>query len=417
MIVFQTMEEAISTSRYSKKAENQKGFEYEDYPRFIKFAFSQMRHGRLLYFVYFIIDVTCLIIANWIAYAVYMSKFDRREYGIDRHIEAVLLMILVDIFVTIFFNTLNRVPRRRKRKEIFMGTFHICASFVILSALLFSLKQGSDYSRMVIYISYAIYFCFYIGVHIVLKEFLNFYHRNERGRVLLLTSDRFIEEGMEDLNSTGVSVDYTFLLKNTGENVARSLPVIRNMDDAIDVACWKWVDRVYAYGVDSNTIPIKFQRVCWEMKLMFHMIEFKYKVVELKTTRYEDPRYGRLSFLERKDDIPFTIRRVFWITETEESMIRGHHAHKKNCQMLFCPRGRIDIALDDGEEKTTVSLDGSNKGLIIMPCMWHEMIWKESGSILCVLASEYYDPDDYIRDNGEFKEYWLANKRREHAIK
>ena len=48
MIVFQTMEEAISTSRYSKKAENQKGFEYEDYPRFIKFAFSQMRHGRLL---------------------------------------------------------------------------------------------------------------------------------------------------------------------------------------------------------------------------------------------------------------------------------------------------------------------------------------------------------------------------------
>ncbi|MBP5282993.1 MAG: FdtA/QdtA family cupin domain-containing protein [Lachnospiraceae bacterium] len=134
-------------------------------------------------------------------------------------------------------------------------------------------------------------------------------------------------------------------------------------------------------------------------------VDFEYRVIELKTIANEDPQYGALSFLEGKRDIPFPIRRVYWITETEADLHRGFHAHKLNCQLLFCPHGKIDIVLDDGETKNTVTLEGPSKGLLLMPGMWREMIWRETGSVLCVLASEYYDPDEYIRNYDDFKRF------------
>ena len=66
------------------------------------------------------------------------------------------------------------------------------------------------------------------------------------------------------------------------------------------------------------------------------------------------------------------------------------------------------LILDDGKEKTNISLDKPEKGLLLMPGMWREMIWRESGSVLCVLASEYYDENDYIRNYDEFLAYHNA---------
>ena len=109
--------------------------------------------------------------------------------------------------------------------------------------------------------------------------------------------------------------------------------------------------------------------------------------------------------MEGKRDLPFPIRRVYWITETEAELHRGFHAHKLNCQLLYCPYGKIDIIMDDGQKRTTVSLDEPGKGLILMPGLWREMVWKKSRSVLCVLASEYYDPQEYIRDYDEFIAY------------
>lgn len=96
---------------------------------------------------------------------------------------------------------------------------------------------------------------------------------------------------------------------------------------------------------------------------------------------------------------------MYWITETEADLHRGFHAHKLNCQLLYCPYGEIDIILDDGQNRTTVTLDEPGKGLLLMPGLWREMIWRHSGSVLCVLASEYYDADEYIRNYDEFIEY------------
>ena len=141
------------------------------------------------------------------------------------------------------------------------------------------------------------------------------------------------------------------------------------------------------------------------MHMKIDFVDFNYKVIDVKTIQNADPKYGALSFLEGKRDIPFPIRRVYWITETEADLHRGFHAHKLNCQLLFCPYGAIDIILDDGKEKHTVRLDEPGKGLLLMPGLWREMVWQKSGSVLCVLASEYYDASEYIRNYDEFIAY------------
>ncbi len=133
----------------------------------------------------------------------------------------------------------------------------------------------------------------------------------------------------------------------------------------------------------------------------------KYQIMHLNTVMNENPKLGGLSFVESEKDIPFAIKRMYCIYKTEENQHRGFHAHKKNWQLLFCPYGAIDIILNDGEETQTITLDDPSKGLVLNPGLWREMIWKHDDSVLCVAASEYYDPDEYIRD---YDEYLLHRK-------
>ncbi len=78
------------------------------------------------------------------------------------------------------------------------------------------------------------------------------------------------------------------------------------------------------------------------------------------------------------------------------------HAHKNLNQVLWCPYGNIEVVLDNGKEKKTFALDFPQKLLLVGPGIWHDMIWKKEGSVLCVAASDYYDEGDYIRDYNEF---------------
>ncbi len=127
-----------------------------------------------------------------------------------------------------------------------------------------------------------------------------------------------------------------------------------------------------------------------------------YEVIKIRSVAHPDPRYGSLAFFEGEHDIPFSVKRIYFIYEAETDVHRGFHAHKLNYQLLFCPYGKIDVILDDGNEKAFVMLDEPTKGLILKPGLWCEMVWKETGSILCVAASENYDPDDYIRNYEDF---------------
>lgn len=371
---------------------------------------NEIRYGRLKYFSFIILDLACVILANMLAVWIY-RKYGLQRYRYKDHQSIITFMLVIDVVVTLAFNTLKRVLRRRKRKEIVESVKHVAVSFALLALALFTTKQGAEYSRITVYLAYGIYFVFIVAMRILWKGFLKLCRR-KRGHpsAMLMTTDRFAAEGLEEMQKRDVRVDCFFLLKNIKCDEVCGVRVARDVEDAAAILCWDWVDKVYIYGLDHQMIPDKLIAACRQMGIQIDTVDFNYRIIEVKTVQNEDPKYGSLSFLEGKRDIPFPIRRVYWITETEASLHRGFHAHKQNCQLLFCPHGKIDILLDDGEEKTTVTLEGPEKGLLLMPGMWREMVWRETGSVLCVLASEYYDPEEYIRNYDEFIAYKEKNK-------
>ena len=114
---------------------------------------------------------------------------------------------------------------------------------------------------------------------------------------------------------------------------------------------------------------------------------------------------GQLISLEEYNDIPFRIKRVYFMYDTEEGVIRGNHAHKKLQQILVCIHGSCKIRLDNGKEKKVVVLEKPYEGLYVSNDMWREMYDFSPDAVLMVLASEIYDESDYIRDYDEFLEF------------
>ncbi len=366
----------------------------------------ELRYGKLRYISFIIVDQICLFAANLLAYYIYVWH-SQVPYNFSGHIPVFLIMLAVDVEVTLIFNTLQRVMRRRIRYELRETLIHIVCSFLLLSFILFTTKQGADFSRVVVSFAYAYDFILLVLVHIFWRSFLRkLGKKNERPTALLMSSDAFVEEGLQELEKSQVDVKCILLLLNLEIKEISGVPVVSDIDEAAAIICWERLDHVNIYGIDRRTVPEALTIACAEMKIRIEMVDFKYRVLNVKTIRNKDAKYGSLTFLEGKRDIPFSIRRVYWITETEANLQRGFHAHKQNCQLLFCPHGVININLDDGEEKTTVTLDEPGKGLMLMPGLWRDMVWKQSGSVLCVLASEYYDEGEYIRNYDEFLAYY-----------
>lgn len=118
---------------------------------------------------------------------------------------------------------------------------------------------------------------------------------------------------------------------------------------------------------------------------------------------------GQLVALEEYKDFPFAVKRVYYIYDTLEGVVRGHHAHKCLKQILICVHGSCKIHLDNGHETEEVLLDKPTEGLYIENDMWREMYDFSPDAVLLVLASELYDESDYIRDYDEFKKF-IASK-------
>lgn len=121
---------------------------------------------------------------------------------------------------------------------------------------------------------------------------------------------------------------------------------------------------------------------------------------------------GQLIALEENKNIPFPIKRVYFMYDTQKDVHRGLHAHKKLQQVLFCVSGSCTIRLDDGREKVEVKLNRPEKGLYIGPGIWREMYDFQAGTVLMVLASEYYNESDYIRDYQAFLDYGVLYSER-----
>ena len=114
---------------------------------------------------------------------------------------------------------------------------------------------------------------------------------------------------------------------------------------------------------------------------------------------------GQLVALEEFKDIPFRVRRVYYLYDTGKDVTRGFHAHKKLQQILVCIHGSCKIRLDNGREKKVIPLEKPYEGLYIDSNIWREMFDFSSDAVLMVLASELYDESDYIRNYDEFLRY------------
>lgn len=125
------------------------------------------------------------------------------------------------------------------------------------------------------------------------------------------------------------------------------------------------------------------------------------RIIDIR--KYSDNR-GYLSVIEEETDVPFAIKRIYYLYNVPE-VARGAHAHKVLQQLLVATSGSVHVTMDDGTEKKTFVLDKPWKGLLIAPGLWRDMDNFSGGSVLMVLASEHYDESDYIRNYNDFLTY------------
>lgn len=133
----------------------------------------------------------------------------------------------------------------------------------------------------------------------------------------------------------------------------------------------------------------------------------------IKFQQHGDLR-GQLVAIEEEIDIPFKVKRVYFMYDTVLGVRRGYHAHKNLKQILFCVHGSCKVLLDDGCTKETVLLNKPYEGLYIENDIWREMYDFSEDAVLMVLASEHYNEDDYIRNYDDFLKYKNIEKSVRH---
>lgn len=111
---------------------------------------------------------------------------------------------------------------------------------------------------------------------------------------------------------------------------------------------------------------------------------------------------GSLIVAESNKNVPFKVKRIYYILDAKPDVPRGFHAHKELMQLAFCIKGSCNMIMDNGIEKQQVRIDKSNIGLMIPPMVWHEMHDFSEDCVILVLASAQYDEADYIRNYDEF---------------
>ena len=135
----------------------------------------------------------------------------------------------------------------------------------------------------------------------------------------------------------------------------------------------------------------------------------------MKTTKTNDcklitidqigDRRGHISVVENNKEVPFEVKRIYYLYDVPSGEERGGHAHKDLEQLIIAVSGSFDVIVGDGETEKTFSLNRPNKGLYFTSGLWRKINNFSSGAICLVLASHKYDEKDYIRNYNEFLSY------------
>jgi len=128
------------------------------------------------------------------------------------------------------------------------------------------------------------------------------------------------------------------------------------------------------------------------------------QIVKYQFQQHGDER-GQLVALEEYSDIPFEIKRVYYMYGTGQGITRGYHAHKSLKQILICIHGSCKVLFDNGKEKKKVFLEKPYEGLYVPNNMWREMYDFSPDAVLMCLASDIYKEEDYIRNYDEFLQF------------
>ena len=126
----------------------------------------------------------------------------------------------------------------------------------------------------------------------------------------------------------------------------------------------------------------------------------KPQIIELP--KINDPR-GNLSFFEYPKQLPFEIKRTYWIYDVPGGEIRGSHAFKEQQEFIIALSGSFDVILNDGLEKEKYTLNRSYYGLYIPKMYWRRLENFSTNSLALIISDRNYDESDYIRDFNEFK--------------
>lgn len=130
-----------------------------------------------------------------------------------------------------------------------------------------------------------------------------------------------------------------------------------------------------------------------------------YDCTIIELDKHHSDRKGNISVVENNKDIPFDVKRVYYLYDVPGGESRGAHAHKELSQLIIAASGSFTVTLDDGNVKRTFLLNRPYQGLYIVPGIWCTLDDFSSGSVCLVLASHEYDEKDYIREYKEFIEY------------
>lgn len=131
----------------------------------------------------------------------------------------------------------------------------------------------------------------------------------------------------------------------------------------------------------------------------------KYNVFDctmVELDKHHSDRKGNLSVVENGKTLPFDVKRVYYLYDVPGGENRGSHAHRKLEQLIVAASGSFRVTLDDGNVKRSFVLNRPYQGLYVKPGMWRDLEDFSSGAVCLVLASEIYNPEDYIRDYDEF---------------